>query len=404
MRDPLSPKPLQSPLERRIRCDRTPLRYDLCSVDGPTVLDPTRSIFFALGPTNSTQIPFVEKIRPYPRKYENFIMSRIKNITLVSGATRSPPCQIQHEAPALVFAAGGYTGNFYHDFNDGFIPLFITVNTILPDQDFVIVVSEAPHWWSSKYAKLLHAFSKHPIISLESDTSTHCFPSAKVGLISHGFMTINQTLMPNSKTYIHFRGLLDKAFGQNHAHISKPSKSRPRLILMSRSGTTGRRIVNQKEVIKAIQDAGFRVTVLKPMAKTSLLESYALINSSHAMIGVHGAALTHSLFLRPGSVFMQVIPIGVDWAADAFFGRVARGLDLEYVEYKIGVEESSLVDKYGKDSMLLNDPVAFRKNGWPTGIMDIYLKEQNVILDMVRFRGYLKKAYKKAKKFMQKEG
>jgi protein O-GlcNAc transferase len=34
----------------------------------------------------------------------------------------------------------------------------------------------------------------------------------------------------------------------------------------------------------------------------------------------------------------------------------------------------------------------------------LYLKEQNVKLDMERFREYLKEAYMKAKKFMDNEG
>ncbi|KAM1859178.1 hypothetical protein ACFX13_011514 [Malus domestica] len=86
------------------------------------------------------------------------------------------------------------------------------------------------------------------------------------------------------------------------------------------------------------------------------------------MIGVHGAALTHQVFLRPGSVFVQVVPIGLHWAADAFYGKVAKDLNLEYIEYRIGVDESCLVDKYGNKGLLLKDPYALLnkdKNGWP---------------------------------------
>ena len=35
--------------------------------------------------------------------------------------------------------------------------------------------------------------------------------------------------------------------------------------------------------------------------------------------------------------------------------------------------------------------------------MNVYLKEQNVTLDLVRFREYLKEMYKKANTFMNKE-
>ncbi|XP_050374227.1 xylan glycosyltransferase MUCI21-like [Argentina anserina] len=389
--------------ESPIVCDRTSIRYDLCSINGPTVLDSATSTFFTM---NSTGPPLMEIIRPYPRKFEDLIMAHIKNLTLTVGP-RIPSCRVQHDAPALVFTAGGYTGNFWHDFNDGFVPLFITANTIFPDQDFVIVVSEAPKWWPSKYADLLRTFTNHPIINLGSDTTTHCFPSAKIGLISHGFMIINQTMIPNSKTYLNFRGLLSKAFSQQaQVQIITPklTKPRPLLVLASRRHATGRSIMNQAQVIRLIKKVGFDVVVFEPKTKTPLQESYALLNSSHAFVGVHGAALTHSLFLRPGAVFVQVVPIGIGWAAEAFFGRVAMGLNLEYFEYKIEVEESTLKDKYGKDSLLVRDPFALLKTGWPPEVMDIYLKEQNVKLDLVRFKRYLKKTFKKATRFMENNG
>ncbi|EEF50795.1 glycosyltransferase, putative [Ricinus communis] len=390
--DPSYRQGSQFPLSGQISCDRTQLRYDLCWINGQTVLDPTTSAFFVVRSTNSAPPYLVETIKPYPRKFEAFIMAQIKELTITSGPF-APSCQVQHTAPALVFSAGGYTGNFFHDFNDGFIPLYITVNTIYPDQDFVMVVSEAPDWWISKYVDLLSAFTAHPIVTL-NDTSTHCFPSVTFGLISHGFMTMNQRLMPNSKTITQFRGLLDKAYSQSltsnvNNNLSAP-KSRPRLIIASRNGSAGRVILNQDELIEMSKELGFDVIIFEPKANTSLQESYVLVNSSHAMIGVHGAALTHSLFLRPGSVLVQVVPIGLEWASDAFFGRVGRGLKLEYVEYKIGVEESSLVGTYGSDSLLLTDPHG--------------IQEQNVKLDMKRFREYLKQAYKKAKQFMDREG
>ncbi|KAF2325437.1 hypothetical protein GH714_028690 [Hevea brasiliensis] len=387
----------------QISCDRSQLRYDLCSVNGSTVMDPTTSTFFLVGPANPNS---VEKIKPYPRKFDDFIMTQIKELTLTLSPT-SPPCEIQHSAPALVFSVGGYTGNFFHDFNDGIIPLFITVNTIFPDQDFVIVISEAPSWWITKYVDLLNTFTTHPILTLNDTTSTHCFPSAEFGLISHGFMTINQTLMPNQRTFLHFRALLEKAYSQNVLNPPTPNvESRPRLLLASRKGSKGREIVNEDEVIEAMEEIGFEVIVFAPKDNTSLVESYALIKSSHALVGVHGAALTHSLFLRARAVFVQVVPIGIEWASDAFFGRVGRGLDLEYMEYRIGVEESSLVEKYGRDSLLLKDPhgVQVQGKGWPPEIMNIYLMEQNVKLDLGRFREFLKKPYSKAKQFMDRHG
>lgn len=175
-------------------------------------------------------------------------------------------------------------------------------------------------------------------------------------------------------------------------------------MLVSRTGNVGRVILNQNEVKQEAQNVGFDVTIFEPTHRTPLHKAYAMINSSHAMVGVHGAGVTHSLFLQPGSVFIQVVPLGTEWVAEVCFGNSARAMGLEYMEYKIGVEESSLIDKYDKNSLLIKDPVAFQGKNWSKAIMDLYLKEQNVRLDLLRFKEYMKKAYKMAKKFMDRKG
>ncbi|BFG16756.1 hypothetical protein CerSpe_030300 [Prunus speciosa] len=347
-------RPLQSTPSTRITCTRSHKYYDFCFINGSTVLDPTTSTFFVADPTGP---PLLEKIKPYPRKFENSTMSGIKELILTSGP-RAPKCQIQHNAPALVFSAGGYTGNVFHDFNDGFIPIFIIVNSILHDQDPVLVISKARDWWVSRYGDLLRTFTKHPIINLDNDTANHCFTSASVGLTSHGLVTTNPKLLHTPKTLVHFHGILDKAFGRNHHH-PRPS---------------------------------------------DMHVAYNLLSKSHAMVGVHGAAMTHLLFMRPGSVFMQIVPLGTHWLANVCCESPARAMGLQYIDYRINVEESSLVDKYGKDDIVVKDPVSKMGSNWSMEIMKIYLKEQNVKLDLARFNWFLKAAYHKAKKFMDKEG
>ncbi|XP_021910174.1 uncharacterized protein LOC110823974, partial [Carica papaya] len=190
MKDPFPPQiHFRSPdKKKQINCDRFHKNYDVCSINNRFILDPVVSTFYLVDLT-SIQSYVMEKIKPYPRKWDETVMLRINELKITSTAS-GPKCQTQHDLPALVFSAGGYTGNFFHDFNDGFIPLFITVNSIFPDQDFIFVISKANDWWIRRYTELLRAFSLHPIIDLDNDTSTHCFPNANIGLISHGFMTI----------------------------------------------------------------------------------------------------------------------------------------------------------------------------------------------------------------------
>jgi protein O-GlcNAc transferase len=120
------------------------------------------------------------------------------------------------------------------------------------------------------------------------------------------------------------------------------------------------------------------------------------------MLAVHGAAMTHLLFLRVGMVLGEIVPIGTDWLAKTFYEKPARVLGLEYMKYKIEVNESSLAEKYGANDLVLNNPQAFVNGDWPKA--KVYMKTQNVKLDMVRFRKYLKEVFVKAKRFMDKEG
>jgi hypothetical protein len=109
------------------------------------------------------------------------------------------------------------------------------------------------------------------------------------------------------------------------------------------------------------------------------------------MVGVHGAAMTHFLFMRPGSVFIQVVPLGTDWAAETYYGEPARRLGLRYMPYKILPSESSLSGQYGKDDPVLTDPDTVNAKGWQV-TKQVYLA-QNVRLDMARFRRHLRQAY-----------
>ncbi|XP_024006887.1 protein O-linked-mannose beta-1,4-N-acetylglucosaminyltransferase 2 [Eutrema salsugineum] len=383
-----------------ITCYRSHTNYDVCSINGSCNLDPRTGTITLMDQTLATSAPIVEKIRPYPRKTDQWIMSKIKELTLTSDRldlTRS--CDITHDSPAIVFSAGGYTGNIYHDFIDGFIPLFITAKTVFPDRDFILVVVNHKKWWMPKYMDVLGAFSKHKTILLDEGNAsiTHCFTSAIVGLISHEPMTIDPTRIPNSKSLVDFHNFLDKAFNTN---LSTLKLHKPRLILVSRYGNIGRVMLNEKEVKEMLEEVGFEVITFRPSKTTSLREAYKLVKSSHGMVGVHGAALTHLLFLRPGSVLVQIVPVGLGWVAKTCFESPAKAMKLEYVEYLVNVEESSLVEKYSRDDLVLKDPIAFRGMDWNSTKMNVYLKEQDVRLDVNRFREHMNQAYKKAKSFM----
>jgi capsular polysaccharide biosynthesis protein len=165
---------------------------------------------------------------------------------------------------------------------------------------------------------------------------------------------------------------------------------KPKLVILSRNGSRG--ITNENLLVKMAEEVGFQVNVLRPDRTTELAKIYRALNSSDAMVGVHGAAMTHFLFMRPGCVFIQVVPLGTIWAAETYYGEPARKLGLKYIGYEIVPKESSLYEEYDKNDPVLRDPNSVNEKGWQY-TKSIYLEGQKVRLDLRRFRKRLVRAY-----------
>lgn len=109
-------------------------------------------------------------------------------------------------------------------------------------------------------------------------------------------------------------------------------------------------------------------------------------------MGVHGAGLTNIVFLPENAILIQVVPFGMlEWASRASFEDPAKNMNIKYLDYKIKVEESTLIQQFPADHEVLRDPSANGKQG-SVAFRSIYLDKQNVTLDVERFRPTLVKA------------
>ncbi|KAM2032165.1 hypothetical protein ACFX1T_014204 [Malus domestica] len=327
-----------------------------------------------------------EKIKPYTQKWEKSTMDTITELNLIakkdSLMSMQLECDVQHEVPAVFFSTPGYTGNFFHEFNDGILPLYITSQHL--SSKIVFVILDLHDWWLTKYGNILSQLSDYAMIDFDEDTRTHCFPEAIVGLRIHQELSINSSLMEGNKSIIDFRNLLDQAYlPRIHSLIREEEE---------RKANGSRSIMNESFLVKMAVKIGFHVEILRPKRTTELAKIYRVLNSSDVMIGVHGAAMTHFLFMRPGSVFIQIIPIVTAWAAEEYYGAPAKKLGLKYIGYEILTTESSLYDKYELDDPVLADPTKVTEQGWQI-TKKIYLQCQTVRLDLIRFRKQLVEAY-----------
>uniref|UniRef100_A0A0D9V1A9 Glycosyltransferase 61 catalytic domain-containing protein n=1 Tax=Leersia perrieri TaxID=77586 RepID=A0A0D9V1A9_9ORYZ len=400
--DDETPPPCSAVANGTICCDRSAMRTDVCVMRGDVRTEASSNSLFLL--TDTAARDHEQRIRPYTRKWESSVMSTIDELRLRAVPTATAAgCDVRHDVPAVVFSTGGYTGNVYHEFNDGIIPLYITARHY--NRKVVLVMLEYHDWWMTKYGHIVEQLSDHPPIDFANDRRVHCFPEAVVGLRIHDELAIDSARMPTNRTIQDFRRMLDDAYrGRIQTIVDEEDKGRrtksaqaqlkdddkPRLVIVSRNGS--RAIENEAELVRAAAGAGFRVSVLRPRQDTELAKMYRALNASDVMVGVHGAAMTHFLFMRPGSVFVQVVPLGTDWAAETYYGEPARRLGLRYMPYKIKPAESSLYRQYAKDDPVLTDPDTVNAKGWQV-TKKVYLDGQNVRLDLARFRRRLRDAY-----------
>ncbi|KAK1292504.1 hypothetical protein QJS10_CPB17g01847 [Acorus calamus] len=380
-----------------ICCDRTGFRSDVCYMRGDVRTHSASASLVLHDPSlgNTTTQSKEELIRPYTRKWESSVMGTIDELHLVlsGNESRRSSCDVVHDVPAVVFSTGGYTGNVYHEFNDGILPLFITSKRF--NKKVVFLIVEYHNWWVTKYADVVSRLSDHPPIDFSGDNRTHCFPEAIVGLSIHDELSIDPKRTHDNRTTIfHFRALLDEAYRPRARALliqeEQRPQSKPRLTIVSRNGS--RAITNERELAALGERIGFKVAILRPERTTELAEIYGVLNASDAMVGVHGAAMTHFLFMRPGTVFVQVVPLGTDWAAENYYGEPAVKMGLKYIGYKIKQKESSLYMEYERDDPVLCDPESVNAKGWET-TKRVYLDGQNVSLDLRRFRKRLVRAY-----------
>lgn len=79
---------------------------------------------------------------------------------------------------------------------------------------------------------------------------------------------------------------------------------KPIIFFVSRSRT--RAITNEKEIVSLAEDLGFFVHFYIPAMDVPIQWMWKHIQKADVLIGVHGAALTQFLFLKPNASFMQV--------------------------------------------------------------------------------------------------
>ncbi|KAH7861424.1 hypothetical protein Vadar_025968 [Vaccinium darrowii] len=359
------------------------LQTQVCVANKPVRIDTSTMKVYAPFSQESPQANRV--IRPYARQDDKTALSFVSPVQILQGNITPPACQYTHNVPAVVFSTGGFAGNLFHEFNEILIPLFITSRHFQSRLRFI--VTDFSPAFVGKFEKVLAHLSSYEVINPTANGSLHCFPGAVVGLHYHDNLAVKTTHIPGGYSMLDFKQFLKESYSVKIQHLSKTEKTV--LILVSRQNS--RMFLNEDDMVTMMKGLGFRVVIARPDMLSNLDKFAQVLNSCSVMVGAHGAGLANALFLPQGAVLVQVVPLGLDWPSTNYFGVPATEMGLNYVEYKIEPEESSLLSLYGGDHPVINNPASIFAKGYAVA-RSVYLDRQHMYVNVVRFRKTLIKA------------
>ncbi|XP_062218957.1 beta-1,2-xylosyltransferease XAX1-like [Phragmites australis] len=371
-------------------------RPTVCELFGDIRVSPKQKTMYLVNPSGAGGFDesAEKRLRPYARK-DDFLLPAVVEVTVksVPSAAVAPKCTKLHRVPAVVFSVAGYTDNFFHDMTDVMIPVFLTTAHLKGEVQ--LLITNYKPWWVQKYTPVLRKLSNYDVINFDEDADVHCFPHGFVGLYRDRDLILSPhpTRNPRNYTMVDYNRFVRDALAlprDRPAVLGEEPGMRPRMLIISRAGT--RKLLNLDEVAAAASELGFNVTVAEAGADVPAFA--ALVNSADVLLAVHGAGLTNQIFLPTKAVVVQIVPWGkMDWMATNFYGRPARDMQLRYLEYYVGEEETSLKDKYPREHMIFKDPMAIHARGWQA-LAEIVMK-QDVSVNLNRFRPFLLQALDK---------
>ncbi|CAL9779459.1 unnamed protein product [Musa acuminata subsp. burmannicoides] len=381
--------------EKKPMCDRSNSKSDICEADGDVRIigKDTRMVFVAPPQSSDNGDGESWTIKPYARKWAADSGARVREVTLksVHGYGEDTRCSVNHTVPALVFAIGGWTGNFFHDFADVLVPLFETAYPFGGEVQFLIANMNPP--WMDKYRPFFQKLSRYEIIEYDNDDAVRCFKHVTLGLRCSSVedFQMEPSKSPHGYTMFDFAKFARSVFSLESEHpsrVGEQSDKKPRLMIITRART--RRLVNAEEIVQMAAEVGYEVAITE--ADPDVSKFSRIVNSCDVLMGVHGSALTNMIFLPTDAVVIQVVPWGnMDWAAGHHFRDPSKQMKLKYLEYSINEEETTLSELYPRDHAVFKDPLSLHRQGWAT-YARIFLREQNVRLNVTRFRPFLERA------------
>ena len=174
-------------------------------------------------------------------------------------------------------------------------------------------------WEMGEFGELYQLFSTDPIVlkeNLNLKGTVVCFANAYTGVskstvwYDYGFTKPQGPVDGFEVTGMMIHSLVKYILQQLHSGDNKQRSSTDYLVLLTRK--QNRKIINEVELtLDIVQKLGIKVlNVNFEMFEFSKL--IHIVHSSKGIIGMHGSLLSLAMFLRPGSVLVELFPYAVN--------------------------------------------------------------------------------------------
>ncbi|KAJ3073274.1 hypothetical protein HDU98_001892 [Podochytrium sp. JEL0797] len=104
----------------------------------------------------------------------------------------------------------------------------------------------------------------------------------------------------------------------------------PKVTLVLREQNTPRQILNEDQVIQTLQSLPIRLSIHK-FHDMSLLEQVRIVDKTDIFITMHGAAMTHILFLKPNAYVIELFPYAFK---KVIYQNIASILGVRYLHWQ----------------------------------------------------------------------
>ncbi|XP_072328392.1 EGF domain-specific O-linked N-acetylglucosamine transferase isoform X1 [Scyliorhinus torazame] len=199
--------------------------------------------------------------------------------------------------------------NMYHHFCD-FVNLYISqhINNSFDTDLNIVMWDTSSYGYGDLFSDTWKAFADHNIIHLKTfDFKRVCFKEVVFSLLPrmrYGLF-YNTPLVPDCFSAGMFRAFSQHVLFRLNIAQESPQFGRIRVTLLVRS-TQYRRILNQDELVKALKTVTVFDVRVVDYKDIRFFEQLKITYNSDIFISIHGAGLTHLLFLPDWAVVFEL--------------------------------------------------------------------------------------------------